>query len=47
MEINPELEARIKELLRQDKKVEAVALVQEVLQCGLLQAKSYVDDQKV
>ncbi|MEM8940245.1 MAG: hypothetical protein AAGC64_12970 [Bacteroidota bacterium] len=39
MEVNPELEARVKEFLRQGKRVEAVDLVQEVLQCGLLQAK--------
>ena len=47
MEVNLELEAQVKALIKENKKVEAVALVQKVMVCGLVNAKRYVDSLNV
>lgn len=43
IEVNKELAEKVKELVQQDRKLEAVSLVQEVLKCGLRNSKEYVD----
>ena len=44
VEINKELEEKIKLLIKQGKPIEAVSLVQQELQLGLKKSKDIVDE---